>query len=859
MKRSVILLLLLPLLASAQLQESFDDGDFTQSPAWTGSVNDWIVNTAAQLQSNSLVPNSSFYLSTAQGLAMGVQWEFTVRLSFNPSSANYVDMFLLANAADLTQPTTTGYFVRIGNTQDEVSLYRKDASGTIVKLIDGADGVTNTSDNLLHIRVTRSTANSFRLLRDAGTGFVLEGTATDATYTAGGYFGILVRQSTSSFFQRHFLDDISVGHFLPDTIPPQLQAVTAGTATRVDLLFSEPVDPSTAEQPAAYHLPGPGTPLQAQRSATDARLVSLRFASPLVQGAAYSLQVQGIADLSGNLLSPVSFPFTFYLAQRNDVVLHELMADPLPPVGLPAVEYIELRNRSGRLLNLEGWRLLTAAATSAAFPPLRLPPDSLLIICAPSAAPLLAAFGRTLGLSGFPALPNESALLVLQSQEGKTIHALHYSDSWYGNTLKKAGGWSLEMVDPDAPCAGEMNWTASTAPAGGTPGKPNAVSASNPDTVPPRLLRTYTLDSFTIVAVFSKPLDSLGAAAPGRYGFLDGLQVLQALPLAPLFTEVRLKLDQPLQKGRIYTLVAGGLTDCGGTEINAFRTVKAGLPEPPGERALVINEILFNPRPAGFDFVELYNRSGKVIDVSTLFIANRSTAGVLANPYPASTAPLLLFPGDYLVLTEDGQWLQREYVVPSPGAVRTVPKLPSFPDDKGTVVLLNGQGAPIDEVAYSEDWHFPLLTNREGVSLERISTEAASGKKESWNSAAATAGYGTPGARNSQLAQPGSGAMLDIRPRVFSPDNDGRDDFVLITLSVPGSGWMVNLRLFAADGREVRHLARNTTFSESSTWKWDGLNEKGSLLPGGIYIVHAECFNLEGDQRQQKAAVVLVR
>ena len=108
----------------SQVKESFDDGNFTANPAWQGNTTDWIVNSNLQLQSNNTVANASYYLSTPSTLAQQAQWEFTVNLQFNTSSTNYADVYLIASKSDLSNSTLTGYFVRIGNTDDEISLYK---------------------------------------------------------------------------------------------------------------------------------------------------------------------------------------------------------------------------------------------------------------------------------------------------------------------------------------------------------------------------------------------------------------------------------------------------------------------------------------------------------------------------------------------------------------------------------------------------------------------------------------------------------------------------------------------------------------------------------------------------------------
>ena len=128
---------------------------------------------------------------------------------------------------------------------------------------------------------------------------------------------------------------------------------------------------------------------------------------------------------------------------RYDVVIDEIMADPLPPTGLPSYEWIEIKNVSTASINLQGWKIGDETGLSGPLPNLVLVPDSFLIVCSNAALPALSAYGRAVAVSSFPTLDNDEETVFIQSAGGRIIHALHYTAGWYHNDLKKEGGWSL--------------------------------------------------------------------------------------------------------------------------------------------------------------------------------------------------------------------------------------------------------------------------------------------------------------------------------------------------------------------------------------------------------------------------------
>lgn len=556
----------------------------------------------------------------------------------------------------------------------------------------------------------------------------------------------------------------------------------------------------------------------------------------------------------------ILLPFFSFCQSRYDIVIDEIMADPAPSVGLPGNEWIELKNTSISAINLHGWHVGDAAGQSGAFPDFTLQPDSFVIVCANSAVTNMSLFGTTISVTSFPSLDNDDDQLFLRAANGNIIHAVAYSSFWYKNELKKNGGWTLEMIDTKSPCAGSSNWKASVDPNGGTPGRKNSVDAINSDQDSPKLKYAYVIDSVTIIAVFDEPLDSSKAAVASNYNFDGGLSVSSATAITPLFNSVELKLNGDLSQNIVYNLSVNNVIDCSNNIIASANTVRVGLPSEASMSDIVINEILYNPKANGYDYVEYYNKSNKIFDASKLFAANRNGSGNINSIEKVFQTPFYIFPGDYFVITEDAASLEINYFVKYPGQVIQLSSLPSYPDDAGDVVLLNEQGEIIDEIKYSADWQFKLIDDPEGVSLERIDPDGPSQNAANWHSAASTAGYGTPTYKNSEYKQTQAiDATIEISPKIFSPDNDGHDDVTAIQYRLSDPGYVANVTIFDSQGTPVRYLVKNEILGSTGQWNWDGLDENGSKLAIGTYIIYTEIFNLHGKRQHFKNTVVLAR
>ena len=169
----------------AQLTDDFSDGDFSDGPAWSGTVSDFSVdNEVLWLHGGSQTGKA--YLSLPSSVISGM-WDFNAGLDFNPSNANFAQIYLVSDQSDLTGPLH-GYYVLVGNTTDDVSLYRQ--SGTVhTKIIDGKDGLLDADGSNLKISVTHTNDGiwELRTARDGGA-LSIEGTVLDTVQYVFAFF-----------------------------------------------------------------------------------------------------------------------------------------------------------------------------------------------------------------------------------------------------------------------------------------------------------------------------------------------------------------------------------------------------------------------------------------------------------------------------------------------------------------------------------------------------------------------------------------------------------------------------------------------------------------------------------------------
>ena len=853
---------------NAQVEDHFDDGDFYNSPAWTGDGTVFNVNIDGQLQLNALSAGHAC-LSVPTNIASldSCEWRLFIRLNFSPSTSNYARFYLASDQADLKQPLN-GYFLQFGEalSNDAIELFRQNGS-SVTSVCRGQSGLIANSFSA-GIKVFRNQAGLWTLSVDylGGINYQEEATGIDTVFQSATYLGVNCLY-TSGNITKFYFDDFYAGPVIPDTVLPSVTIVKTEADAILSIKFSEPIENNSLFDFSNYSVDGGiGNPIQVVQDSLDSLKYYLMFPMHFQQGITYSISISGLQDLSLNSMNTMNYNFTYYLfseGNKNDVIFSEIYFEPSSTSPLPNSEYIEIYNRNDSAINFSSW-IISDGSSDGLIPDFILAPHDFAVLYNIDDSILFSGIHNSVAVSGFPTLNNDVGDRIrLLNRNGNIIDDLTYNDNFYHNNNKNDGGWSLERMDADYICLNENNWLVSISTKHGTPGSVNSIKAIFIDTKGPYVLNAILSDSASVRIVFSEPV-STEAGTPGNYTVMDGRG--NSIPVNSIYINsgndtVVLFFTSSFQSG-VYSLhVTSTITDCPGNNFEQIQAIRFGFPEEVLRNDVIINEILFNPYENGTDFLEVYNRSKKIIDLKgwTITEAAFSDSTDIRESSLISEEHLLIFPGQYLTLTENKESIKKFYYCMDEYAFLNISSMPDFNSDDGRVIINDVNGNTVDAFDYSEDMHFPLIVETKGVSLERLS-EGETNEKINWHSAAATAGFATPGYRNSQwigLVSVEDG--VSVGEEIFSPDDDGYHDVLTIRYSFAQTGTVLSLNVFDSQGRPARSLISGLTVENEGILFWDGLLDDNSIAPPGIYILLAKSFDLKGKDKTIKKAFYLTR
>lgn len=833
----------------AQFADSFLDGDADKNPTWYFSNSDFEVRDEKLHSINSTSSGTSFAISSAFQAKNCNFFSFDVDLLLNPSSSNYADIFIASDS--VCNKAQNGYFIRLGDTKDNICLYKL-TNGIKSLLIKGKDGELDKSSSHKTIRIYRSSKGSIRLARHdniEGT-WRTEGLLPDSFTFIGDYVGIKIVQTGTGAIGKHYFDNFKFDDGHSDSIGPKIVSISVENDSLLTVYLNEPVAAITA---SAFILNNSISASDAFIDSNNAGVIHLQFPTLLTKNTSYSLQYSGLQDYTGNISQTASYPFVYFekeIPQQGDVVFTEIMANPSPSAGLlPEIEYVELQNISSKYLNLGGCRF-GDASTEIVLPDSILSPGQILLLSKNTFPKLKNSNALWIGTATYPTLNNDQDELHFTNQADSIISYIHYTQDWHTLTWKKQGGWSLERIDNTLSCVNDGNW-ASCLKGGGSPGLANTIASAI--VIPQnRVKRIYCQDSVHLILFFQQPIDK-SKLKNSCFTILENNENPNRSDIYDIECKsLKLSFNTPFKKSHIFHLIVDSVLSCFEIPI-AKDTIAFGLAEDRIDSGkIMLNEILFNPAGALSDYVEIVNVSNSILDLKFLRLGNTDNTGNVYQVYSVYPDGFDFLPGDYVLLTTDVVSTLNTYPSHNSNAFVALSQMPTYANDKGTVILFNNDAQVLDAFPYSDNLHSPVIANTEGISLEKFRPELLSKDPQHWTSASQACGFGTPGTRNSQFKDiHNSTSTFNADWAWFSPDDDGYRDVFSIRYDLNEPGYFLNASVFAEDGAKVCSPFANYSLSQQGTLFWDGSCEN-AVISQGNYVVFLEAFHPSGKTIRQK-------
>jgi hypothetical protein len=533
----------------------------------------------------------------------------------------------------------------------------------------------------------------------------------------------------------------------------------------------------------------------------------------------------------------------------HSVVINEIMY--APSSGEP--EWIELFNATSGPVELQNWKLgnrntsTRYLLTSVSSP---IQPRDYIVVTKDSALfhsihPFTQPVLQSTALPTF-LFNNNGDAVVLYDARGAMTDSVRYAPTWGGTN-----GSSLERIEAGGESNDPSNWGTSGDPDGSTPGKQNYLTPLGHDL---RILRISHLSIIT--RLISVTVQNTGDQPAGGFSvsvFDDLNQDTVAQPSELLDRQFPGEVLSPkdsisltfswsgLTSGKRFLIASIEFAEDERISDNIkYDSIKVPFPQ----NSLIINEIMYSPKPGGAEYVELFNRGTGPVDVYQWRLSSerdtnaRSGVHVIGYRPPGS---MVIPGGGYLLVSSDSSIFRTfPYLLDSSTAVVVKRSGLSLNNSGDNVLLTDLTGQTIDSLFYFPAWQNPAIDDPSGRSLERINPFLGSNDGRNWSTSANLIG-GTPGRQNSiyTIAVP-STASISFMPNPFSPDGDGFEDVTVVSYRLTAASTVLRVRIFDSMGRLVRTLADGEPAGASGELIWDGFTDSREKANIGIYIVLLE-------------------
>ncbi len=549
---------------------------------------------------------------------------------------------------------------------------------------------------------------------------------------------------------------------------------------------------------------------------------------------------------------------------EGSILINEIMFAPLGDEP----EWIEIYNASDDTINLKNWYVSDASSevtiTKSDF---LIFPKEYLVLSKDSTILNFYDINSNIITLSLPTFNNSGDAVAIYDHAKFKIDSLYYFGSW-----GKAGS-SIERIDLTEPSIDSLNWSIPPDTIKATPGKENFSRRKNFDlrirTIQTPNSMDYDKTLNAQITVQNWGLNQVNSFSVKVYNDInfDSTETENELIFdqnyqVPLNKKDSVQLNieisnpKPGENSLIFSIDFPNDEDLKNNRI--IKSVNVGFPT----TSVIINEIMFEPLSGYCEYIELFNRSDKSVNLKNWKFNDMRSQDGKANFINISSTNLLLNPGEYLIIAPDSTFFK--YISQGDSInfkLVVLNKSLNLNNDFDDVIITDLTGKIIDSVRYYSSWHSSMIIDKIGRALEKINPNLPSFERSSWTSSSSQLG-GTPGRKNTafiDISQQIYTPSVKVTPNPFSPDGDGFEDICLISYVLPFNSGILNVKIFDSYGRIVRNLAINQFATKSGNLLWDGTSDDGRKLRIGIYIILFEAESEQGEKFQEKLTVVLAR
>ncbi|TGY31644.1 lamin tail domain-containing protein [Bacteroides caecimuris] len=389
----------------------------TSELPWEGETDKFTINSKGIHLNDPQEDAGTAYVTIPSTSVKNTRWEFGVHLTFNPSANNYA-RFYLTSSSNILSGDLNGYYIQIGGTKDNVTLYRQNGEQSRL-LASGRELMKGDSSPKLYIKVECDNNGywTFWTRRESENEYVKEKQIKDTDIQTSRYCGIYciytkTRCKGFTFHHIQLSNDVET-NTTPDETPDN-----PGT----DL----PDNPDTPESP---ELP---------EDVRGMLLFNEIMYNNATDGAEY---VEIYNPTEQAIILPALYLYKMYesgTVYSTTILSNEESSDPLT---IPSKGYLCFSKYPGKVIRkhkVNGENLIE--------------------------------------ITKFPALNNDGGYLALSSskkpEKGHTFDTCCFRDEMHDSDNQKTTGISLEKKSPELSSLNK-NWRSSKHATGGTPGIKN--------------------------------------------------------------------------------------------------------------------------------------------------------------------------------------------------------------------------------------------------------------------------------------------------------------------------------------------------------------------------------------------------